>query len=215
MAANEAKEAGEAITLTYFNGPGRGELIRLCFAAGDVEFTDQRLAPAEFGAMKADPSSLVNSRFGSIPIVQQGDMVIAQSAACSSYASSLGVSAQNTAQQNAVDLQYTGVHADLQSAMYKGMFGDDESKAAGLEALPATAAKFLTAIEGMIPAEGFINGLAGPTLADLALFDIWTSPYPGLATLGVPIEAYSKLAALMDRVKAVPSVAAYCVKRGF
>jgi len=212
--AAEAKDA-DAITVTYFDGPGRAELTRLCLSAGGIEFTDNRLTFEEFGAMKADPDSLPMQRFGSMPLLQHGDDLFAQSQACSFYAASLGVSAGNTAKQNAVDLQYSGVHADIQSACYKCLFGSDESKAAGAAALPASAAKFLTAIERMIPAEGFINGRDGPTLADLAVFENATSPYPGLVALGIDLSVYPKLNALVDRVRAVPAVAAYCEKRGF
>jgi hypothetical protein len=64
-------------------------------------------------------------------------------------------------------MMYAGTHADLQGAMYKCLFGSDESKAAGKEALPETATKFLTALERMVPADGFVNGGAAVTLADL------------------------------------------------
>ena len=139
--------------------------------------------------MKADPASIASQRFGSVPLLQDGDFLLAQSAACASYAASLGVSSECTPKQRAVDAQYVGVHADVQSAMYKCLYGDDASKAAGAEALPASAARFLAPVEAMLPADGFINGLDGPTLGDLALFDIVTSPFPGLRTLGVEISA--------------------------
>ena len=137
--------------------------------------------------MKADPASIASQRFGSVPLLQDGDFLLAQSVACASYAASLGVSSECTPKQRAVDSQYMGVHVDVQAAMYKCLFGDDASKAAGVEALPASAAKFLAPVEAMLPADGFINGLGGPTLADLALFDIVTSPFPGLRAQGVEI----------------------------
>ena len=38
--------------LTYFNGPGRANLTRLCFAAGNVDFVDTRVA--NWPEVKAD-----------------------------------------------------------------------------------------------------------------------------------------------------------------
>jgi len=39
--------------LTYFNGRGRGEIIRLVFAAANVPFEDVRLENEEFAKIKS------------------------------------------------------------------------------------------------------------------------------------------------------------------
>ena len=66
---------------SYFGGPGRGELIRLIFKAGNVKFTDIRVA---FGTdawpkMKSDPTSLAAKLWGFLPVLEHGDCKLAHS----------------------------------------------------------------------------------------------------------------------------------------
>ncbi|EDV21293.1 expressed hypothetical protein [Trichoplax adhaerens] len=42
-----------SIKLTYFNGPGRAELIRLIFAQGGVDFTDERIEGKDWPELKS------------------------------------------------------------------------------------------------------------------------------------------------------------------
>ena len=44
---------GPEITLTYFNGRARGEPIRMAFAFGGIEFTDNRISFEEWPPIKA------------------------------------------------------------------------------------------------------------------------------------------------------------------
>ena len=93
------------------------------------------------------------------------------------------------------------------------LFGDDASKAAGRAALPAAAGKFLAALEralGRKASDGpyFLGGDA-PSLADLALFDNVSSPFPGLRALGIDLAAYPKVVACADAVGAVEGIKAF------
>jgi len=214
--ATKAKGVPEVI---YFNGPGRGELARLCFAAGGVEFTDTRVEQPNWPAMKGDAGSVPAKMFGSIPCIKHGDFLLAQSAACSQYAADCGINSKNnpSADERALDTMMLGAHADLQAACYKCLFGDDASKAAGKEALAGSTGSALAGCERAY-ARGsgpFLYGKDGPTLGDLALFDLVSSPFPGLPALGVDMSGYPKLNAMVDAVKADANVKAYCAKRGF
>jgi glutathione S-transferase len=217
-AANGEEQAPEEIELWYFNGPGRGELTRLAFANGGVAFKDVRKEMADWGPLKSSPEfadTPPGKCFGSMPVIKAGDVYVAQSQATAQYAFSLGDKGRATCAQRATDSMFLGAHADAQTDMYKCLFGSDEAKAAGKEAYPAAAAKSLSALEKLVPDAGFVNGLTDPTLADLAVFDLCTSPFPGFAALGVDLSAYPKVASLVARVKASPNVAAYAEKRGF
>ena len=170
---------------------------------------------ADFPAIKSDPDSVPGRCFGSMPVLKMGDgTLVAQSMATAQCAAQIALG-QGTVQSTAIDAMYAGTHADLQSAMYACLFGSDESKKAGKERLPDKAEKFLAAIERMLPATGFVNGGTTPTLGDLALFDVCTSPFPGLPALGIDLAPYPKLTALLAKVKGGPRIAAYCAKRGF
>ena len=206
----------DKVTLMYFNGPGRAELARLALHAGGIAFEDKRLTMEEFGALKTDKEKPgPGQKFGSLPILIHGDLQLAQSQAISLYSSEIGLQKGLTVKQRAVDSMYLGAHADMQSAMYKCLFGSDESKAAGKKALPARMAVLLGGVEMNLPKSGFIHGLASPSIGDLALFDICTSAFPGAVALGVDLKPYPKLNALLASVKTFGPLKAYLDKRGF
>jgi len=208
-----------ALTLTYFNGPGRGELVRLALAAGDVTYEDNRIEQSAWPALKADASAVPAQMFGSMPCIQHGEFKLAQSMACAQYAADQGINLKNSpsAQDRALDTMMLGAHADLQTAMYACIFGNDESKNAGKAALPGAAATTLAGIERTYTrsAGTFLYGKSGPTLGDLAVFDVVTSVFPGLTALGVDLSSYAKINACVAACRADPLVKAYCDKRGF
>jgi UDP-N-acetylglucosamine/UDP-N-acetylgalactosamine diphosphorylase len=206
----------EPIELWYFDGPGRGELTRLALANNGVEYKDVRVAISEFGPIKADPESPPGRCFGSMPVLKVGEKLVAQSQATAQLASALGVAVVSTPATRAADMMLAGAHADVQTDMYAGLFGDDASKLAGMEAWPEKAAKHFGIIERLAPAEGFFNGLAKPTLADLAVFDLVTSPFPGLAgDHKIDLAPYPKIRALVERVCESAFLSEYLAKRGF
>ena len=210
--------------LIYFDGPGRAEMSRLAFAAGRVEYVDRRLSAAEFGRLKADPNTAVSQRFGSLPVLRHGSLTLAQSSAIVQYAADLGINAHISIGQRAVDMQYVGLHAELQTAMYACLFGSESVKSAAKAKLPATATRLLGAVERMLPGAGggqagstFVNGGRAPTLGDIVLFDAVTSRFPGLVALGIDVSeaSYPKLDGLVKAVRAFPPVKSYCDERGF
>ena len=75
---------------------------------------------------------------------------------------------------------FLGTWADMVSAMYRCLFGNDDGKKAGLEALPAAAKKFMGGLDAKLPESGFVHGRDIPSLADLVCFNLVKSPYPGL-----------------------------------
>lgn len=65
--------------LTYFDFGGRAEPIRISFHAAGVEFEDNRLSFAEFGAMRA------TTRFNSVPVLEIDGAAVTQSNAMLRY----------------------------------------------------------------------------------------------------------------------------------
>jgi glutathione S-transferase len=178
--------------LMYFDGPGRANLTRLAFVAGDVEFTDTRIA--DWPATKADPTSVPAQCFGCMPCIKHGETLVGQSIATACYAADLGIwSRISTPQERAIDIMVATSNEDLRSAMYKCLFGDDASKAAGCAALPDAAKKILSALERVLErktvAGPYFVSADGPTLADLAVYDNVVSPFPGLLKLSIDISA--------------------------
>jgi len=194
--------------LIYFNGPGRAQLTRLAFAAGSVDFTDTRIEMADWPKVKSDPESIPAKCFGSMPCIKHGDMLLAQSEATATYAAQLGIwktrLGADEGKNRAMEILVMGAHADVQAAMYKCLFGDDESKAKGKEALPNAVKPTLEGLEralGRKTCTGpFFFSESGPTLADLAVYDFIESPFPGLKALGFDMAPYGKLVAIADAV---------------
>merc|ERR1712025_604378 len=166
--------------------------------------------------MKADPTSTPAKLWGFLPVIEHGDFNLCQSGAVQAYAADLAIpETRKTAQNRARDQMFSLAYADVQSALYKCMFGPDEAKAAAKKAINESTKKNLSAIERNIPASGFVNGGDRPSLADLAVFDLYSSPFPGVVALGVDLTPYPKFVALAKRVGGYPSVAAYVKARGF
>merc|ERR1712118_332408 len=107
-------------------------------------------------------------------------------------------------------------HADLQKAMYACLFGDDDSKKKGKEALPGAVAPTLDGLERVLARstnEGpFFFSESGPTLADLAVYNVFESPFPGLKALGIDASKYPKLNDVIAAVQKDPKVGDYMRK---
>jgi len=196
--ATEGPTAEGRPELVYFDGPGRAQLARLAFAAGGVDYTDTRVTQEQWPTVKHDPNGMPAKLFGSMPIIKHGDVLIAQSIAVAQYAADLGINSAPgpTDEQRGLDMMMLGAHADLQSAMYKCLFGDDDSKAKGKEMLAGKVAPILEGIERQYKSEGpylYSPESAGPTLGDLALVDVVASPFPGLRALGFDLAPFKKV----------------------
>merc|ERR1712160_53018 len=159
------------------------------------------------GPGRAEPTSIPAQCFGSMPCIHHDDLILAQSQACAVYAAELGIYQQGVlgdapSVNRATDLMVLGAYADLQSALYACLFGSDESKAAGMEALPNKTAPLLAGLGRMLGrSEGVLFfSQSKPSLGDLAVYDAIKSPFPGLEALGQDTSSYEKITALVAEV---------------
>jgi len=210
--ASAVVSAGGIPELTYFDGQGRAELTRLAFKFGGVEFVDTRLTFDEWPKVKGDANSAPAKAFGSMPVLTKDGIVLAQSMALAQDAYDMGLAAAKettTPQQRALDFMLMGAHAELQSAMYACLFGDDDSKAKGVTDLNGKVTPILEAIERQYKsAESpflYRAKAAGPSLADLAVYNFVESPFPGLKALNFDLSPFAKITATVEGVKAAES----------
>lgn len=193
------REQGEPIELIYFDGPGRGELARLAFKAGGVQFVDTRVKQEAWPAHKENPTHPAAKMFQSMPVCVHGEKLIAQSAAIFQYAADMGLNVNSPPGpfQRAQDMMIVGVHADLQKAMYACLFGDDAAKEKAKGELLEKATPLLDGVERQYSREPgpflYAEAGRGPTLADIALFNVVVSPFPGLRAMGVETAKYPKI----------------------
>ena len=88
-----------------------------------------------------------------------------------------------------------------------------EEKKKAYEEFPEKAKKFLNALESMVPEKGFVLGKPTPTCADIVLFDMVTSPFPGLLALKVDVTPYKRINAIVKLVGEVEGIKAYKAKK--
>ena len=146
---------------------------------------------------------------------------------CLRYAAELGIYAAGRlgstpavkAENRAIDAMMLHTNEEIRAATYKALFGSDESKAAGAAALPAAAERLFGAIERMLerkrdPKSPFFFSKEGPSMADLAVYDNVSSPFPGVVKMGVDLSAFPKVLAVARAVEASPRIKAFVEKHG-
>merc|ERR1711912_72706 len=95
-----------------------------------------------------------------------GDVKLSQSLSIEQYVAGQTpkYSSDLTPAARAKDIQFSAIKDDVMNDVAKILFGDKDAAA-----LTAALDKWFPLIEGLVPADGFINGLAYPTLADFTL----------------------------------------------
>ena len=161
--ASGGDKKSDEVFMCYFPIAGRGELIRLIAAAGGVTLTESTELPA--GESKADYMSP-----SGVPLVKHGDFKMSQSGAIEAYISAIAPKFSGlTVQQRAIDAQYSGIKEEMLFNCAKAIFTTKKA-----EDVTVLLDKWLPLFEASLPADGFVNGLAHPTVADCAVLNITT-----------------------------------------
>lgn len=202
--------------LTYFSICGRGEVARLIAAAGELEFTDNALDPS-FDATGGWNQELKYKEMGAalgfpgvLPILEHGDLKIYQTTAIESYLANIspkyaGLTPAQKAKDEMFQLIKSDINGTTESLLFKKIDGPALTEAMG---------KFYPIVEGLLPAEGYINGLEYPTPGDIAVMvtAMGCMPFraaPQMAGCAPTAEAYPKMMALAAKVAAYPPIAAF------
>lgn len=190
----------------YFPLAGRGELSRLICAAGGLELKDTN--PGQ------DYKSKVGF-VGSVPTLKHGGLSLCQSDAIETYLASIAPKFKGlTAQQRAIDDMYIHTKLDLLDFCSKIVLGNEAAKSQASKKVQAAFNTFLGPIERMLPAQGFVNGEAFPTAADLVLVNVLeaTMPFGKAVDLAGGIDFKAKFPRAYDlaqRVKQADGVKEY------
>lgn len=194
------------LKLTYFDGKGRAELPRLIFNYGGISFKDDRIAHADFAALKP------TLPFGQVPVLEVDGTVYAQSMAISRYAAKIaGLYPSDAVEALKADM-FSCSLGDLEDPFVDFMFKtqDEAEKTQKKKVfIEETVPKFFAALEKVVAGK-FILG-EQISYADLQFFDVvdnkvkWAFP-------DFTLDAFPKLATLLNNVKAEPKIAAYLSK---
>jgi len=196
--------------LTYFDGRGRGEIIRLLFAYQGVDYVDERVARDKWPALKS------STPFGQMPVLEVDGVKLCQSNACGRYlAREFNLAGKTELDQAKADMLVDCFDDSCKPILAFFMEKDEAKKAEAKkkfveEQLPAS----LTMLEALLVAN---NGGTGYfvgnelTWADIAFINFvqWTAM--GGATN--PLEKFAKLRALDEKVRKLPKIAAWIEKR--
>jgi len=196
--------------LIYFDGRGRGEIVRLVFAAAGVDYKDERVDFAGWPAIK--PST----PFGQLPVLEFDGKKLCQSNTCARYLARQFKLAGKTDLEQAQADMIVDCLEDSTKPMLTFFFEKDEAKKAAdkkkyvEEQLPS----FLALLEKLLKenhgGDQFIVGTE-LTWADLAFihFLCWVD----MAEAGDQVAKYPKLKALRAKVEGLPKIKAWIDKR--
>jgi len=189
--------------LTYFNGRGRAEVIRLLFAEAGQEYSDIRIERDQWPQHKA------GTPFGQLPMLEVDGVKLCQSNACARYvARQLHLAGKTEIEQAQADM-LIDCFEDSIKPILQFFFEKDETKKAEAkkkyvdEQLPG----YLTLLEGMLKGNhGGDKYFVGHELtwADLAFinFVAWTA----MAGAEKPLANYPKLHGLHEKVCNLPKI---------
>ncbi|CAF0719018.1 unnamed protein product [Brachionus calyciflorus] len=190
--------------LNYFNLRGRGEIIRLIFAAAGAEFTDNRIEFDQWPALKAD------TPLGQLPYLTIDDSIhIPQSMAIARYvARETGLAGKNNLQQAQADAIVDTIMEPVNyywSNIFKIQDANEKAEAfkAFLVDQGAKGAKNVEKLIGLYGSNGYSVG-DSLTWADLAVYDVasallskhpeFSDKFPVLAAVYKNVLANEKLA---------------------
>lgn len=216
--------------MTYFNGCGRAETIRMIFAAAGVPFEDVRVPMEDWAAMK--PSVPM---YG-LPLLEFDGLTMCQSLAIARYLSKqFGLAGNTDLDQFRVDMIVDSIedailpirmfgnsttrsfHANFFRVIYINQSNATNEQAAELrkayieELLPVYLGKLETMLKANNNGDGYFVG-DSLTCADLHFlcFEGRLDLYVGLTNA---LDHHPKLKALTKRVRSLPRIAEWMAKR--
>ncbi|KAF2076612.1 hypothetical protein CYY_002098 [Polysphondylium violaceum] len=182
-------------TLTYFNGRGKGEQIRLIHKYLDIPFVDHRVN--EIGELKP------KLPYGQLPIYEDGQVLLAQSSAIARYiANKNNFAGKNVVEKALADEVVDGV-ADVHSLLF--------STAKDRDAKIQTFPKFYNHWEKKLTQNKHIAGGDDYTFADISLYFILD--YVNFFGFPDAIKEYPKLQEHLAYFNSHPKFAEYLKSR--
>jgi len=196
-------------SLTYFNGRGRGETLRLLFSIAGVQYEDKRVEFAQWQELKPQ------TPWGHMPVLAvDGKGTIGQSMAIARYiAREHGLAGKSSWETAVVDSIVDSI-TEIRDKAFEMAFEKDEAKKKQLQAsFKEKVTPGLQNLEKILASNnsgaGFFVGKE-ITLADVHFFatlEMMKGPAPTI------LDDHGKLKALYGRLEANPKIADHIKKR--
>lgn len=201
-------------TLTYFAIPGKGEVARLAFTLGKVDFVDKRIQFSEWPTLKP------TTPFGQLPLLEVDGTTFAQSAAIDHYAGKLsGLVPEDPAQALLSDQAYFFVGQDVWPVISPTMAIKDpeEQFKARRELAKGPLAERLATLDKLVASRpGKWLGGDRISLGDLQVFN-FLGMLRGGFWRGIPtdiLEGHPALVAFRNDTASLPEVASFYAAPG-
>jgi glutathione S-transferase len=192
--------------LTYFNGKGRCETIRLCMAAGGIRYEDRRIEQTDWPGLKP------HTPWGTLPVLDIDRWQLGQSMAIARFvAREAGLSGRNSFEQALID-SVTDQVTDLREKLGEVKFKPEaEKKAAFKDFSEKTIPTVLPNLEKFAASNTERGYFVGNkiTLADIHFFAIMElvngmipnvlSSYPTLQKIYKNVANHPRIAAYLER----------------
>ncbi|KAL5018761.1 hypothetical protein ScPMuIL_004483 [Solemya velum] len=166
-----AKHRASAYTLTYFDGKGRGEVIRMALVYGGLKYKDVRVGFSDWPALKPKMPQ------GAMPVLEVNGKTVSQTLAILRYVGrECGLYGKNSWEQAEVDCHLDTLN-DIWGTHVRFLQEQDlEKKKKAMvahrdESVPKIVGLMEQALADNSDGKGFLVGTA-LTIADLALYSI-------------------------------------------
>ncbi|ESO05481.1 hypothetical protein HELRODRAFT_77319 [Helobdella robusta] len=190
--------------LTYFNGRGRAEIIRLIFNVANVPYEDKRISKEEWQSLK--PST----PFGQLPLLTMDNVVLCQSNTIARFlAKKYGLAGANEMENALCDMVVDCVEDALKPVLQIFFEKDDTKKLLMFakferEQLPV----YMAALEKLLVSnrgeDGYFVG-DNLTWADITVMNF--REYLTMINVELSFGKYPIIATYIDRIAAVPKIA--------
>jgi glutathione S-transferase len=202
------------LKLTYFDfHGGRGEPARLALSIGGVPFEDDRVAPSDWPARKA------NTPFGALPVLEVDEQTLSESNAINRYVGKLANLYPSDAWQAALCDEVMEAVEDIGSKIGATLFlPEEEKKVKRKELAEGPIPFYLTRLQDRLAAHGGQYFAADRlSVADLKVF-VWIRHLKSGVLDHIPADLPDRVAPKLvehyERVKDHPGIKAYYAKHG-
>lgn len=187
--------------LTYFNGRGRAEIIRLVLAQAGIEYTDHRIAGEEWPALKP------TTPFGCLPTLETEGKVLGGSVVIAYYLARKHGLAGETELENAEIGGILDAHGDVMMKFMQMHFEKDDARKPEMKKKYEEACeKTFAILENKVSADGWLYG-SKVTIIDLAFFNSADHIPEGM------LDKFPKLKGVIEKVGALPNIAKWVKER--
>ena len=196
--------------LKYFNGRARGEQIRLMMHELGVTFEDTRLSRDEIMNLRArGPTAMP---FGSLPILVDGDLILAQGPVIIAYLARVHGRYPDDLEQGARADALAWSAEDLRMKYY-GVFGTDNAGGRPQFVADVWLGRWLPNFAGLLDLNANSDFFVGTKLthADIAVWDVLDAVQTNIE--GATLDGFERLRIWFESVRQRPRLATYLANR--